>query len=162
MNKLTIISILLLFFAFESCKSTKVVDNRTSVSFNEIGSGANSNYTEFTTIEIRTFEELSKVWVNFYAKYDRKPPIPNIDFDKSMLLAVALGEKSNGSYSVKIISVLEMKKNIAVTTEENKPGSSCNSTSMMVYPFHLVEIPTTKKPFLFEKSIKVNECGKGY
>jgi len=166
MKNKTLMSFLIIAMAttvFSSCKSNKeTVVKGSSISFIEIKTGQNSGYSKFTTIEIHNVKELSEVWVNLFAKYDRKPPIPTIDFEKKMLIAVALGERNNGSYSIKIESILETKNGITVITEENKPGNTCNSTSVMVYPFQLIEISKTTNPITFTKIIKTNECGKEF
>jgi hypothetical protein len=146
---------------FSSCKNSKELNSKgKTINFTAIKSGENSNYTQFTTIEINNFKELSNVWGNFFAKYDRKPPIPSIDFEKNRLIAVALGERNSGSYSIQVISILETKNNINIVIKENKPGPSCTTSSVMVYPFQLIEIPQPSKPITYTKTVKVNECGK--
>ena len=162
MKKLILISTLVLNAILQfSCSSTKNVSSPTStINFTEIKSGENSDYTEFTTVEIRSFKELTAVWVRLFSKYDRKPPLPNIDYENNMLIAVILGERNNGGYSIKTKSILETKRNISITTEEEKPGNTCLTNSVMTYPFQLIEIPKTDKEITFTKTVKVNECGK--
>ncbi len=146
-----------------SCKSGKeATPTGTAIKFSEIKTGTNSSYSEFTTFEIHNFQELAEVWSNFFTKYDRKPPIPKIDFENKMLIAAALGERNSGGYSIKIKSVLETNQTMIVVTEETKPGNTCNSATVMVYPFQLVEISKTGKPITFTKTVKVNECEKGF
>tara|TARA_B100000809_G_C15063620_1_gene503358 strand:- start:844 stop:1338 length:495 start_codon:yes stop_codon:yes gene_type:complete len=162
-NNILILHLIFATITLFSCKSSKDLKPKESpITFTEIKTGENSNYLAFTTFEIRNFNELTAVWVNLFANYDRKPPIPSFDFENKMLIAVALGERNNGSYSIKIESVLETKNRVIIIAEENKPGSTCNSPTVMVYPFQLIEIPKTDKEITFTKTLKVNECGKGF
>jgi hypothetical protein len=157
-----ILSILLPLAIFSSCTSSQNLNEKgNAINFTAIKRGGNSNYTKFTTVEIHNFKELGEVWGNFYAKYDRKPPIPTIDFEKNMLIAVALGERNAGSYSIQVKSILETKTNITIVVEENKPGASCTTASVMVYPFQLIEITQQNKPITYAKTLKVNDCNKG-
>lgn len=157
--------ILSLFFTaiLFSCKSSKEIKLKVSpIVFSEIQTGKNSNYSEFTTKEILNIKELSDVWVNLFAKYDRKPPIPLIDFENKMLIALALGERNSGGYSIQVNSILETKNNININVSENKPGSTCMTSSVMVYPFQLIEIPRTAKRITFTKTVNINECDKDF
>jgi hypothetical protein len=157
--------ILPLFFTaiLFSCKSSKEIKLKvTEINFTEIETGKNSNYTAFTTEEIHSIKELSAVWLNLFAKYDRKPPIPIIDFENKMLIAIALGKRNSGSYSIQVKSILETKNGININASENKPGASCNTSSVMVYPFQLIEIPRTAKKITCTKTVEVNECDKGF
>ena len=155
-------SIFCLFFTltiFSSCKSSKELsskDNR--IEFTEIKSGLNCNYNSFTTIEIYDSKKLNTVWANLFAKYDRKPPIPTIDFEKNMLIAIALGERNSGSYSLQVESIIENKNNIKVIIDENKPGPSCITPSVMIYPFQLIKISLPKKPITYVKVLKIKDC----
>lgn len=160
--KIKIILLTLILFALFSCKSGEIKSKGTPVAFNEIKTGENSAYSKFTTLEIHSFKELSASWTKLFAKYDRKPPIPTIDYEKNMLLVVALGERSNAGYAIKVKSIMESKNELSVITEETKPGNTCNSAMVMAYPFQLIEIPKTEKPIKFRMTVKINECGKGF
>lgn len=164
-NNLLVFSLILMLATacFPSCKSSEgTTPKGTPVGFTEIKTGNNSSYSQFETLTINKHEELISAWSNFFMKYDRKPPIPSIDFESKTLIAVALGERNNGGYAIKIKSISETNTSISVVTEEVKPGSTCNSTTSMVYPFQLVEILKTDKSITFTKTVKVNECGKNF
>ena len=161
-RNLLILSLCFTAFLF-SCKSSKEIKSKaTPIIFTEIKTGKNSNYTEYTTEEIHNTKDLSDVWVNLFAKYDRKPPIPIIDFENKMLIAIALGKRNSGSYSIQVNSILETKNGININVSEKQPGSSCITSSVMVYPFQLIEIARTTKKITFIKTVEVNECEKGF
>jgi len=153
---------LLLTTMLFSCKNSEPIAKEERIPFTAIKSGNNSSSEVYKTMVINNQEELIEAWSLFFVKFNRKPPIPNIDFTSKTLVAVFLGERNNGGYSIKIKSVIKTNDKIAIVTEETKPGSSCMSTSVMVYPFQLIEIPKTNKPFAFTKTITINDCDKDF
>ena len=145
-----------------SCKNSEPIAKEEPVPFTTIKSGNNSESEVYKTMVINNREELTEAWSLFFVKFNRKPPIPNIDFTSKTLVAAFLGERNNGGYSIKIKSVIKTNDKTTIVTEETKPGSNCMSTSVMVYPFHLIEIPKTNKPFVFTKTITINDCDKDF
>ena len=160
--RITFLILVLSTITLLSCKSSEPQSKGTSISFTEIKSGNNSGSLVYKTLIINNREELIAAWSIFFVKYDRKPPIPNIDFENKTLIAAFLGERNSGGYSIKIKSILETKKLITIITEENRPGKTCLSSAVMIYPFQLIEMPKTEKEILFSKTVKTNECGKGF
>ena len=163
MIKYSFILFLFLTSTLFSCKSSKENKSKaTPIVFSEIQTGKNSSYTKYTTKEIVNIKELSAVWINLFTKYDRKPPVPTIDFDNKMLVVIALGERNTGGYSIQVNSILETKNEIKINVSENKPGPTCLTSSVMVYPFQLIEIPKTAKKITFTKAVDIHECDKGF
>lgn len=70
-----------------------------------------------------------------------------IDFNKYQIIAVFDNIKTTGGYSIDITSVVENRNNIVVTIKRLLTGD--NST-VMTQPFHIVKIPKTTKPIVFE------------
>lgn len=138
-------------------KSSEAVESNT-IDFTEIKSGENSDYKKAQNIVITTQLEMDLAWGKMFGKYPRKPPIPMIDFETKQLLLVTMGEQPNGGYSIKVKAMLKTPKGILVTLEDSKPGKTCNTTSALIYPFQLVEIPKSEEKLSFTRVSKVNEC----
>ena len=78
--------ILTIFTALFSCKSSQLESSGTPLRIKELNSGYSSGYTTPSNIEIRNLKELNSVWGQLFIKFDRKSPIPNIDFENKMLV----------------------------------------------------------------------------
>ena len=128
------------------------------IEFTEIKSGENAKYKKAKNKIITTQEEMDIAWVKMFEKYDRKPPIPMVDFEMNQLLLVTMGEKPSGGYSVKVSSIAKTPKGMLVTIEEFMPGKSCNNTSALVYPFQLIEMAKTTEVLTYVRVSKINEC----
>ncbi|MBI9067548.1 MAG: protease complex subunit PrcB family protein [Salinivirgaceae bacterium] len=68
----------------------------------------------------------------------------NIDFGNEMIIAVFLDVKENG-WEVQLTDILENANNIVVSKSETEFVNS-----VINQPFHIVKIPKTSKPIIFE------------
>ncbi len=73
-----------------------------------------------------------------------------------------MGEQRSGGYSVKTSTIVETRKNITINVIESKPGSNCITTSVITYPFEIIEFDRgkTNKKFIFKTVENVYECKK--
>lgn len=72
----------------------------------------------------------------------------NIDFQNFTLIAAFDQIYGNGGHSIDIINIVEYETNIVVTVQNLQTG---NLTTVMTQPFHIVKIPITTKPIVFEE-----------
>lgn len=89
-----------------------------------------------------------------YAKINmtRRPgfPIPDVDFDKEMIIGLYMGEKNYGGYSISIDNVEETKKELIIFVKESTPEGMM-ATTVICQPFCIVKMPATKKEIVFKK-----------
>lgn len=69
-----------------------------------------------------------------------------IDFNNFIVLAVFDKPYSNGGHSIDITNIIEFETNIVVTVEKLQTG---NTSSSGTQPYHIVKIPITTKPIVF-------------
>jgi len=72
----------------------------------------------------------------------------NIDFSNYIIIAVFDEVKMYGGHSIDITSITEHDENIIVSVENLLPGGLA---AVITQPFHIVKIPKTNKPIVFEK-----------
>lgn len=165
--RLLAIVLITLLFSCKSSKQEKIAEELQEINleaikeafdFTEVKTGENSDYKKTQNIIIRTEEEMDLNWSRMFGKYPRKPPIPMIDFKKKQLLLVAAGEQPNGGYTIKVSAIEKSTKGILVTIENAKPEKSCNNTSVLTYPFQLIEMTKTEKEITFARVSKIKAC----
>ncbi|MBF4471197.1 protease complex subunit PrcB family protein [Flavobacterium sp. HJJ] len=71
----------------------------------------------------------------------------NIDFSKYTVIAIFDKIYGNGGHSIDITNIAEHQNNIIVTVANLLTG---DVTSVMTQPFHIVKIPKTTKPIIFQ------------
>lgn len=158
------ISLILLLAITLSCKNTKQTTQSTPVSypiaivFDEITQGDNGGFMSKKNSIINTPEEFDEVWNEAFSNFMNKPPLPKINFETKLVLLIAMGEKTNGGYSIQVASVTENENDVTVIIQETIPGPTCMTTSAMTYPFQLIEIPATSKKIIFNTIEKIYSC----
>lgn len=73
------------------------------------------------------------------------PQVPKVDFSKSRIVALFLGQRTSGGYAIKVKSVSEKGDKIYVTVEEKKPKPGDMVTMAITNPFTIVKINSTKE-----------------
>ena len=97
-----------------------------------------------------------KNWEQFWSKHSRltKPaaPLPEIDFAKQMVVAVTMGMKRTGGYSVEIMSVTPGDGKLRITIKQGSPPPGAITIQSLTAPFHFVAAPKSdlKPEFIVE------------
>ncbi len=71
-----------------------------------------------------------------------------VDFSQWTILATFDQIRSNGGHSIEIVEINESAEQINVAIETSAEGEV--ATTVMTQPFHIVKIPATNKPVVFE------------
>lgn len=165
------ISILVVFVACKSTQeTTKEVTNTTEntntsttptfkeVIFSTLSEGNNGGFMGKQNVVITSQEKLEEVWNEAYSNYMKKPAVPVLNFESKMVLLTTMGEQNNGGFSIKVASITEHENNVMVIVEENIPDNNCMTTSVITYPYEIIEMPTTIKKVVFKNVEKIYSC----
>jgi len=86
----------------------------------------------------------------------RRPglPVPEVDFEKYIVVAIFLGERSSGGYSAEILSISSGKDELVVNIKENRPNPDEIHVTAICQPFCFVKIPkpNDKQDIVFRKN----------
>jgi hypothetical protein len=97
---------------------------------------------------MRTPTEWAALWRQAHA--NRTPPAaPSVDFAKEMVIAVFMGQRSTGGYSIAIENVAFGEKEIRVTVREQTPPPDAIVTQALTQPFHMVVVRKSALPVKF-------------
>ncbi|MGN6720357.1 MAG: protease complex subunit PrcB family protein [Candidatus Binatia bacterium] len=112
------------------------------VSFKTIAKGVHSGVREPSQIAVRSQREWQKLWRQHTSTSTVPAPLPVVDFDKEIVVAVFLGEKSSGGYGVEISSAEVVGRSLTVFVKETSPKPGAIVTQAINQPFHIVRIET--------------------
>lgn len=123
--------------------------NQKTVPFEVLVQHSHGGYDQPQIKVIKEPTELQAIYLKI--NMTRRPgfPIPEVDFDKEMIIALYMGEKNSGGYSITIDSVEETKNELIINVKESEPGQI--ATTVICQPFCIVKMPTTKKEVVFKK-----------
>ena len=157
----------LLFIAISllvSCKTTEVptqVETKpVAVLFTELNSGTNGDFQEKINKVITDQNTYNEIWGKAFANFSNQQRPAKIDFENKMIILVASGMQRSGGHKIKVKSVEESKSSIIVNIENSKPGESCMTTSIITFPYQIIELKKSNKEVNFNSAEKVYECEK--
>ena len=119
--------------------------------------GTYSAIEEKREVLLNNNDDYQKLMTEVYKNLDQMPRIPVVDFNKNSVIAVFIGNRSNGGFMVSIDSITE-GKNLTVNITETTPGSNCMVTDAITRPFSLVKIPKTDSKPVFKTKQIVKDC----
>ncbi len=88
-------------------------------------------------------------WANLWEKVHRgiypKKQLPEVDFSRETVLAVFMGTRSTGGYSIEITRAYKKNDVIKAVAETSSPAPGDLVTTVITQPFHIVKINTAEK-----------------
>ena len=110
--------------------------------------GANSAREAPKRIVVKDQKGWEEVWSGMKGNESPKPETPKVDFDSQMVIAVFMGTRNTGGYSVKITSV-EQNGKVTVKVKESSPPPGAIVTTALTSPYHVVVVAKSDKPVEF-------------
>jgi len=82
-------------------------------------------------------------WEAFWARHTVKPveKIPKLDFQKEMVVAIALGEQRTGGYRIEITGVQPAADKLKIIYRRFAPPPDGINLQVITSPFHFVAVP---------------------
>jgi len=128
------------------------------ITFKTISQGQYSGFSEAKNYIITNTTDWQSLWNKVYGDVLTKPPLPEVDFNKRMIIAVSSGVKPTGGYYVTIQQIWETESSIDVYVLESAPGRGCIVTQALTSPYHIIETDKTDKEVVFDTQKVVLDC----
>jgi hypothetical protein len=119
------------------------------IAFEAEWSGASSQSTDPAEWIITEPDRWTEIWQETHPEMP-PPPAPSIDFSRSMVVGIALGERRTGGFEVRIIEIMETDTELVAQVEAMSPPPDAITIMILTQPFHLVQIPRSSLPVRFE------------
>ncbi len=138
-------------------KNVEKENNRgKEIKFENFKKGIYCNFTEKKDFVIDNKEDFLNLLSKVSGKISSLPS--QIDFDKYILIATFMGQKSSGGYEIKIEKIVEFEKEIKVFVKEIIPGKNCIVTMALTQPYHIVKIKKSYKRIKFYHETYTRNC----
>jgi len=110
-------------------------------------------------ILITNQEDFSTLWQQMHQGMGNGEEIvPEIDFERYMVVGVVMGEMPSSGYSIRIDDIEQQEEHLNVNVLRTEPGPTCINLTVMTYPHHIIKVPATEQPFNFSYTTIVEEC----
>jgi len=134
--------------------------NTGAVNVDQIDQGQYGDIVEGTQTVLRDEEVYASFWKRLHADRRSVPERPRVDFDEEVVVAVVLGQRSSGGYSVAIDEALanDAGSQILVRFTETVPGDECGVTQALTSPYVLATVEAQEEDFTFDGSEETRSC----
>lgn len=100
----------------------------------------------------------TKVWEDLNRAAEASVPLPDVDFERSAVLIVALGSRNSGGYGIRIEAHGADGDDGHFSVVEISPGESCVVTSSITYPTGVYVVPAPLKSARFLLGYEADDC----
>jgi hypothetical protein len=97
---------------------------------------------------IRNRTEWSELWLK-HARMQTGSAIPEVDFEREMVIAVTMGRRSTGGYGIEITRVKREGNGLRVEVTRTTPARGAMTIQALTAPFHFVAVPASDLPVSF-------------
>ncbi|OFY96757.1 MAG: hypothetical protein A3K10_12120 [Bacteroidetes bacterium RIFCSPLOWO2_12_FULL_31_6] len=150
--------VLILSVLFFSCSATKTQESNKTIPFKVVDKNTNGGFQELTQEVYTNQAAFEKAWKLAWSNFSDPTPAPIVDFNKEVVVLVALGMRNNGGYQLNINSVREETNQIIVDYTETTPNPKCSYSQAIIFPYEFISFAKTNKKVGFKSSITVGEC----
>ncbi len=112
-------------------------------------SGFSSGMKEAGQRVIQDAGTWEKVWKQVHDRVRPQPQVPKVNFEKQSVLAVFMGEKNSGGYSIQITQVKDAGAVTEVIVSRISPGARDVLTAVLTQPYDMLIIEKPAKPVKF-------------
>ena len=109
----------------------------------------------------RNEADFRALWVDIHSNESKLPPLPEIDFDREMAIAIFRGCHSNTCYRVEIKDATISGDSMTVWVKETDPGADCYCGQAITCPVHLVAVPRVEGEVHQRTSRVTESCSSG-
>ncbi|MCW5943574.1 MAG: protease complex subunit PrcB family protein [Fimbriimonadaceae bacterium] len=129
------------------------------VTFFNYQSGTNSRIESFETRVLQTEGDFQVFWSRLTGSPPSATP-RDVNWNENYLIAINLGRRSNGGYSVYVRSIERPHPNdLVVNYVERKPGPDTVTTQALTSPWTIVRLPRTPGNVRFAKAEETVAAG---
>ena len=143
---LVIITILLsvanMLWAQEETSEQKEGETQTmpTVNYEILLEGTYSGIRQPIQRVITTQEQWEKLWKEHVSVLVPQPPVPEVDFENFVVVALFSGEKNTSGYQVKVKEIVPAQNNVLVRYKFVEPAANSFTLQVITQPFVLLKI----------------------
>ncbi len=91
----------------------------------------------------------ANLWQTVHSAKIPTPLIPNVDFNRHMVVAAFMGRKPTSGYSVQITKVVARYNEVQVFVKETSPPPNAILLQVITQPYHIVVVPKVNGSVVF-------------
>jgi hypothetical protein len=117
-----------------------------------------SGMTDSARVVIRTEAAWRETWQRVWQSVQPTPPVPQVDFQRDLLVVAGLGLRHTGGYGIVVDSAYRHADHVEVVIRKISPGRNCIVTMATTQPVDIARLPATQQPVRFRERSEVRNC----
>ena len=117
-----------------------------------------SGLSEPQELVVRDAAAWAQVWEAIWRNHSPRPPLPDVDFAKEMVVVAALGARPTGGYSVFVDSASSAPGAVSIRIRTVSPGRECAVTLAVTQPVDAARVARRDGPVVFSRRNEVADC----
>lgn len=141
-------------FLFSSCSSANnksKAKTQDTITFEILAQNSNGGKGDLEFMVIKDKKALNEIYG--LISEDRFPEleIPLINFEQEFVVALFLGEKTSGGYSISVEQIMNVNDKVIVIYKIESPKKGEMVTTVMTQPYCIIKMPKTLKEVEFKE-----------
>jgi hypothetical protein len=108
---------------------------------------------------LRNAQEWAAMWQRIHSGRRPAPPLPELDFDREMMIVVASGRHRTGGYAIRIDEAWREGDRTIIVVHEETPAESCIVPMAITSPVDIARLPLAPEPVVFRLESRTRACG---
>jgi hypothetical protein len=117
-----------------------------------------SGLAEPQQLVVRDQAAWQEAWNAIWRHHVPRPPLPDVDFAREMIVVAALGTRPTGGYSVFLDSAWDGPDGIVVRIRAISPGSGCGVTLALTQPVDVARLLRREGAVVFSQQHEIQDC----
>ena len=118
----------------------------------------NGGIKERVRLVIRDRDEFDKLWKQSYRLASNKPPMPEVDFSREMIVVAAMGQQPSSSFEVIVDGACEVDNQLEVSVRSTNFLKCGLQLGIVTAPVDIVRLPKTDMPVVFQETEVTSDC----
>jgi PrcB C-terminal len=107
---------------------------------------------------VRDSASWQQTWAEIWQGHSPVPALPSVDFQREMVIVVALGEKPTGGYSILLDGVLDSASGLTVQVRIVAPGARCGTTLALTQPVDVARVTRRDGQVNYAERAETQDC----
>ena len=107
---------------------------------------------------LRNAGDWAAIWQRIHSRMRPVPPLPEVDFEREMMIVVASGRRRSGGYTIRIDQVWREGDTTIIVVHEEGPAEGFIVPTSMTSPVDVARLPLALDPIEFRIESGTRDC----
>ena len=147
MSRLLILALVVTVCVLAACKSKPTGSD----GFRTLAKGYTTGLGDNSAGRIaRNAEEWRKLWDEHTSTQLPRPPAPEVDFSREMVVCALSEQKPSGGYGIEVVATRFSNEQLVIVLRLTEPAADAVVPMVITRPYHMIATPRTNAAVKFE------------